>query len=198
MNTLDTYIKNLVNINDPHEVIESLRKDSSLSNPEKNLVYLYLYPRPLLDRELPGRIVECRRMLGNDGRGFLEPRLEEVALIVEAYRTQQYRRFIKHLLHTFTVPENISPIIGYESYECALCGKGLFGLDAWNNECSKYKTTPHPESTRKEYLAFGGTGSNLEMCLDCMIQLQEANQLLELIEPGYLKNPWKNNRKQPV
>lgn len=187
---LSVYIKSLREVNDTHQVIESLRT-SSLSIPEKNLVYLYLYPRPLLDRELPGRIQE-NRVREQREVGWLEPEISEVALLIEAYRTQQYRRFIKHLLHTFTGEEaakNISPILGYAQDTCGLCGKRLFEWGAWESEVDKFKNTPSfPERERKEYLSFGGKGSNISLCLDCIVQLQEVNRILETIEPGYLRN----------
>ena len=187
---LSVYIKSLREVNDTHQVIESLRT-SSLSVPEKNLVYLYLFPRPLLDKELPKRIRENRGREQEEA-GWLEPEISEVALLVEAYRTQQYRRFIKHLLHTFTgneVEKNISPVQGYAQETCGLCGKRLFEWGAWESEVDKFKNTPSfQERDRKEYLAFGGKGSNISLCLDCIAQLQEVNRILETIEPGYLKN----------
>ena len=187
---LSVYIKSLREVNDTHQVIESLRT-SSLSIPEKNLVYLYLYPRPLLDKELPGRIQENRRRLQGGETGWLVPEISEVALLIEAYRTQQYKRFIKHLLHTFTghgVEGNINPVQGYAQETCGLCGKRLFEWGAWNSEVDKFKNTPSfPERDKKEYLAFGGKGSNISLCLDCIVQLQEVNRILETIEPGYLK-----------
>lgn len=189
MNNLKDYIEDLKKMGDTHEVIESLRV-SPLSIQEKNLVYLYLFPRPLLDKELPGRIQEARLSSGNNGNGYLVPNTLEVSLIIEAYRTEQYRRFIKHLLHTFTNPQNIHPVSGNEQCKCGLCDKGLYEFEAWKSECSKFKNSPHPEEKRKEFLAFGGTGSNISLCLDCIIQLQEVNRTIELIEPGYLENPW--------
>ena len=187
---LKNCIKNLEKINDTHQIIEILRKDDKLEIEEKNLIYLYLYPRPLLDMELPRRIMESRKTSGNNGNGYLQTNLVEVALLIEAYRTEQYKRVIKHLLHTFTVPENIHPISGNGQCKCGLCGKNLYEFDAWTSECSKFKNNPHPEESKKEYLAFGGDGSNVSLCLDCIVQLQEVNKILDSLEPGYL-NKWK-------
>ena len=189
MNSLKQYIEIWKNVNDTHQVIEYL-KNLDLSIQEKNLIYLYLFPRPLLDMELPGRIQRARRDSGNNGTGYLEPNVYEISLLVEAYRTQQYRRFIKHLLHCFTDPKNIHPVNGYQFCECGLCKKRLFELGAWNNECSKFKNSVHPEETKKEFLAYGADGSNITLCIDCIIQLQEVNRFLEDIEPGYLCTPW--------
>lgn len=189
MESLKNYIEKLKELKDAHKVIESL-KQSSLDIQQKNLIYLYLFPRPLLDKELPIRIQEARRSSGNNGCGYLEENMYEVSLIIEAYRTEQYKRFIKHLLHTFTVPENIHPVNGFGQCNCAICGKNIYEFGSWTSECSKYKTIRHPEETRKEYLAFGGKGSTVNLCLDCIVQLQEVNKILESIEPGYLKSPW--------
>ena len=56
MNSLKFYIDKLKDC-DAHEVINSLRVNPVLSVEEKNLIYLYLFPRPLLDRQLPERII---------------------------------------------------------------------------------------------------------------------------------------------
>lgn len=182
------YIRNLKDLRDIPLSIEMLRKEKDLSIEEKNLIYLYLYPRPLLDKELPYRIQEARKSQNNIS-GYLEPNLLEVSLIIEAYRGQQYNRFTKHLLHSFVEagPEAVHPINGNSIEECALCGKNIFEFEAWENECRKYKSQHHPEEERKEYLAFGALGSNIGLCLDCIVQLQEVNKILEAIEPGYLK-----------
>ena len=46
MNSLKFYIDKLKDC-DAHEVINSLRVNPVLSVEEKNLIYLYLFPRPL-------------------------------------------------------------------------------------------------------------------------------------------------------
>lgn len=61
MNSLKFYIDKLKDC-DAHEVINSLRVNPVLSVEEKNLIYLYLFPRPLLDRQLPERIIAYRKI----------------------------------------------------------------------------------------------------------------------------------------
>ena len=162
------------------EVINSLKGSNKLNNDEKNLIYLYLFPRQLLDRELPGRILKNR---GTNLNGFLEPNISEAGLIIEAYRTRQYGRYIKHLFHSFVEGnEQIFPVAGEEFHECGLCTKKIAEHDTWEKTC---KGTI--EESRKEFLAYGSSGTEITLCLDCLIQLKVAYDLLCEIEgPEFL------------
>lgn len=190
MESFKFYIDKLKNCN-VHEVLNLLKTDQDLGVDEKNLIYLYLFPRPLLDRQLPERVQSYR---GKQSQGFLQPNLGEISLLIEAYRTEQYRRFMKHLFHSFLNPEQLFPIAGNGQHECALCGKNLYEENSWSDLCSRFSY--NPEKEKKEYLAFGSKNSNIVLCLDCIIQLKEASVLLEEIEPGYLLD-WKTKYKLP-
>lgn len=181
INEIKFYIEYLKG-KDVSEVLRVLKTSTDIGVNEKNLIYLYLFPRPLLDMELPGRIMDER----GPGKevGSLVPDLRETAILLEAYQTEQYRRFMKHLLHSYLDPENIFPILGNGQTECGLCKKRLFEKDSWDSIC---KANPgNKEIGRKEYLAFGSTGSNVNLCLDCIVQLKALGDLLNVIEPGYL------------
>ena len=181
---LISYLNSLKNLNnDSHQIIEKLRTCNDLSIPEKNLIYLYFFPRPLLDMELPYRINEMR---GNNQSGYLEPNLPEISLIIEAYRTEQYRRYIKHLFHSFTNPIDIHPVDGFGKCNCGLCKKEIYELKSWNEICNRFSDN-YKEKENKEYLSYGSTGSNISLCIDCIIQLNEAKNLLTEIEPDFLK-----------
>lgn len=190
MKSLNFYITKLRDCS-VHEAINLLRVDKDLSIEEKNLIYLYLFPRPLLDRQLPERVQSYR---GSQSQGFLQPNIGEIGLFIEAYRTEQYRRFMKHLFHSFVDPEQLFPVAGSGQSECALCGKNLYNLDAWNDMCTRFPESS--EKNKKEYLTFGSKNSNVDLCLDCIIQLKEASIILEDIEPGYLLD-WRTKYKQP-
>ena len=109
MNSLKFYIDRLKDCT-VHEAVGLLKVDQELSIEEKNLIYLYLFPRPLLDRQLPERVQSYR---GKQSQGFLQPNLGEIGLLVEAYRTEQYKRFMKHLFHSFTNPEHLYPVAAF-------------------------------------------------------------------------------------
>lgn len=190
MNSLKFYIDKLKDC-DAHEVINSLRVNPVLSVEEKNLIYLYLFPRPLLDRQLPERIIAYRK--NKNPQGSLQSDLGEIGLLVEAYRTEQYKRFMKHLFHSFTDPEQLFPIAGLGQCECAICGKNMYEEGAWSDLCSRFEYN-QLEKEKKEYLAFGSKNSGINLCLDCIIQLKETSILLEEIEPGYLLD-WRSRCK---
>ena len=182
------YIDKLKNC-EVHEAINLLRVEPDLSIEEKNLIYLYLFPRPLLDKQLPERVQANR---GNQYQGYLQPNLGEVGLFIEAYRTEQYKRFMKHLFHSFIDPMQLFPIAGNGQCECALCGKNLYENEAWSEMCLRFPQSG--EQNKKEYLAFGSKNSNINLCLDCIVQLKEASIILEEIEPGYLLD-WRSKFK---
>ena len=190
MNSLKFYIDRLKDCT-VHEAVGLLKVDQELSIEEKNLIYLYLFPRPLLDRQLPERVKSYR---GKQSQGFLQPNLGEIGLLVEAYRTEQYKRFMKHLFHSFTNPEHLYPVAGNGQCECALCGKNLYEEDVWNDMCTRFPGSD--EKNKKEYLAYGSKNSSINLCLDCIIQLKETSILLEELEPGYLLD-WRIKYKSP-
>lgn len=165
-------------------VIEFLTREDKLNNDEKNLLYFYLFPRKLLDRELPNRIIEYRKFC-NMTNGFLIPNTGETALLIEAYKTEQYYRFMRHLMHSFIRSEdNVSPIKGNTTCNCCLCNKTLYNYDLWENLC---KTHPeYNEQNKKEFLTFGSKESDVNLCLDCLIQLKNADEILKILEPNYI------------
>ncbi len=171
INILKKYIKDLEG-KDQSEVIEAL-KASPLSQAERNLVFIYFFPRPLLDRELPSRVINARKKAGNE-RGWIEINEGEVSLLVEAYKTSQYGRFMRHLLHSFLDPSMIHPVSGTERGQCPICGKTIYHYDFWKDHAN--------EDVDKEYLAFGSNESGMELCLDCLIQLQGLDEILKELE----------------
>lgn len=166
------------------EVYSLLMGESSIDNQEKWLIYSYLHPRIILDKQLPGIIQEYRKGY-NSMSGFLFPDLGETSIIIEAYRTQQYGRFIRHLIHSFVKnPDKVSPLAGKEECNCCLCDKMIYGFDLWNEYCEKYNA--ESEKVNMEYLSFISTDSGLSICKNCLIQLMNSDQIIDQIEPGYL------------
>lgn len=163
---------------DKDKAIELLKNENSLTNDEKRLIYMYCFPRPLGDRELPNRVRETRKQRGPNCRnGFLQPDDLETSLIIEAGRTMQYGNFIKHLMHSFARPEDVYQISGTEVLECPICGKKIREFNIWDS------TLDHA----KEHLAFGSPAqTSITLCIDCLVQLVNASEIIQIIDPGYL------------
>lgn len=141
MKNIIKYIKE--NKLDKNKAIEYLRL-TDLSDSEKNIVFVYCFPRPLRDKELVDR---CKKSL-----------YSKTILIIEASQTDQYRRFIQHLIHAFTdSPENLF----YEEIpieDCPICGeKGIIG----------------------------SSESSILLCEECLKSLIEVRNILDIIEPGF-------------
>lgn len=181
---VDYLINNKIGKEEGAKLIGSCEK---LSKDEKNLIYAYVYPRVLGDRELPSRVQAFRSASGIPLTGMLQPNTAEATLIVEAFRTEQYGKFIRHLIHAFSDPSKIFPIEGNEMDDCCICGKMLYEKDAWDDIIKKNPGLP--EEKNREYLSFGSTESSVVLCSDCLIQLIHATELLESIDPDFLS--WK-------
>lgn len=158
----------------------SILSSTSLDPIDKNLVYLYLYPRPLMDKELPSRIIATRP----NPDGSLTPSPIESVLILEASRTPQYGRFIKHLFHAYLDPGTIHPIEGSDIVHCCLCGKEFYELSLWKCYSKQYG---EEEVRDKLFLAYGSTETNLPICIPCLLNLRRAIEIMEKIDPDYLK-----------
>lgn len=181
---------------DENKVIGSLKYLDDLTRNEKNLIYTYLFPKPLLHMELPKVILGER---GRHSEGFLEKHFDEVLILVRAYRGLQYKKFMQHLLHSFIEDQKkifVEEAVGEHS--CAICKKTLYDFSYWKNLCDK--NPAYGEQERKEFLAYGSVQSSLHMCLDCMVQLRALHEILQVLEgpyylgAGYLKQekraPW--------
>lgn len=166
------------------DLLNRLGNISELTSEEKNLIYLYLYPRPLSDKELPERFTKLRT--GDNKYGSLIPNLNETTLIIEAGRTLQYNRFIKHLLHSYSKVEDIHIIEGSNICNCCLCGKEIYELNLWKNFSKQYK--PEEES-EKLFLAYGSLVSDLPICIPCLINLRKSFEIFNYIDPSFLN--WK-------
>lgn len=163
------------------EALKLLKSETKLDSNEKNLIYRYCYPRQLLDRELPTRISAYRSQSGNIN-GVKVPDSGEITLLIEASKTEQYGRFMKHLMHAFENPQNIFPLTGTEKHECPLCGKTLYEYDVWSELTKNY---PKEESS-KDFLAYGSSESEITLCSDCLAQLFSAKKIIDEIDPGFL------------
>lgn len=162
------------------EGLKLLKDDINLSSSEKNLIYAYCYPRQLLDRELPSRVQNFRKNSNLPLLGTTDYNIGEITLIIEAGQTEQYGRFIKHLMHAFCDSSKVFQVEELEGEKnCCICGKNLLGITDWENT---FSDVDH----RKEKLAFGSTESSVILCIDCLTQLLNAYNLINEFDPGFL------------
>lgn len=183
MNNLESYVNNLRGIPEV-EFKNLMNSNSELTRDEKCYLYYYLFPRPLLDKELPSRVFAAR---GNKYTGALplHPETKEICMLIEACNTMQYSRFMKHVFHAFTDNEDkLFPMAGKETRECPICGKKIFEIDTWTYFCDKYPE--QNEQNNRQYLAFGSTDSRLSLCLDCLVQLNFARKVIDCLDPSFL------------
>lgn len=162
-------------------VLQSLRGvGPELGSDDKNLIYTYLFPQPLLDREIIPKIQEYRKR-SLSVRGFLRPNFGEVMILLGAYRGRQYGKYMRHLLHSFIESsEKLYVVEGTGTCTCGLCNKPLWEHEAWLGECAKDMS--FGEQDRREYLAYGCPGSSQTLCVDCLIQLRTLHEILSVIE----------------
>lgn len=165
------------------EIINYLKHDPDLTLEEKNMIFTWNTPQLLLDNELPGRISEYRSSR-NSERGFLEGNLGEISLLLGAYLSPQYKRYMKHLMISFNVDSEIYPVAGQNECECGLCKKWIYGQDKWQHLCTM--NPAFGEKERKEYLQFASPHTNVSLCLNCLIQLKELKMFLDEVTPGFL------------
>lgn len=146
------------------KALEMLKKEPKLTGIEKNIIYAYCYPRPLGDMELVKRIQEYRAKTG--GRNIDD--VKEAILILEAARTHQYERFIKHVMISFV--QDPGKVINVDEPErvCSICGDKL-------NEIH----IPHSKG-------YGSVASDLVICEHCLAQLFRADNLISTFNPVFL------------
>lgn len=97
------------------------------------------------------------------GTPSLDP--EEVGILMKAFRSPQYKRFILHLLHSYTDPSKIHPLDGDSSCNCSICGNTLFQYRKWT--CNDIQ------------LALASTESQLPICKNCLMQLNYTKEILK-------------------
>ncbi len=179
----DYLLKNGIDQDKGTELIKDSQK---INGREKLLIYSYCYPRKIGDYELPSIIANYRKTRGVDLKGSLIKDAEEACILVEAYRSLQYGRFMRHLMHAFIEkPEIISSVAGEGEDKCPICGKPVYYIGSHDKNMD-----PSDET-----LAFMSSESSVCMCKDCLLQLAYSAELISMIEgPDFLKN-WKPSPK---
>ena len=142
-----------------------------LSSAEKNIIYAYLVPQNLLDGELVPQIQGKRKLTEEGLKGTMQASDTDLPLLMNAYRTRQYGKYIRHLMHSFVRcnEDKLYILDSDERYECGICGKSIHG-------------TQIQDSLGKEYLAYGSSQSDICLCPDCLMQLHLLDELIQMIE----------------
>ena len=182
-------MKNNVSVEDAKVMLGGTK---NLDSHEKNIVYLWCYPRELPEYGLPNRIQSYIRKVGlawnpvNLDLGF-------VAHLIEAERTSVYGKFMRHLMYSFTVnPSLISPVLGDSIDQCPICGENVYETNAWD----KLSELSQEDRELSKGLAFSSKKSSSCLCLRCLSHLNEAYNILEgNIKSNYLVNSWNLYKK---
>lgn len=171
----------------PDQSLQALSENPSLSNGEKNIAFILgTYQNFIIqDGDLPKAIEAYRQQKLGHLRGSLTEDLEEISYILKAYMSPQYRKFIKHLMISFILKKDqLFPIRGRNTNPCGICHKNLYETEIWSEICAKNPN--FGEQDRKEYLSIGSPDSSATLCINCMVQLQAAYDLLEYLDPEFL------------
>lgn len=161
------------------EQVKSLLGPSTkFTSDQKNFIWNYLFPEPILDYELPSIVQSYFKTTGITGTQ--KPDEGVLFILIRALRSLQYGRFMKHLLYSFLDVSLIYPVIDDKVKEktCPICGKTLYEENTW-------KKLNDPG---KDYLAYSSERSDLWLCRDCLVQLQYLDYTMEIICPGYLES----------
>jgi hypothetical protein len=165
---------------------ELIMGSQKIGDIDKLLVYSYCYPRKIGDYELPSIIMNYRKSHGIDIKGLLSVNPEEACILVEAYKSLQYGRFMRHLMHAFIEkPETISSVAGEGEDKCPICGKPVLYVESHDR-----RVDPNDES-----LAFISSESSVCMCKDCLVQLAYSAELISKIEGPDFLTSWKPSPK---
>lgn len=161
---LKPFIDYLLENNIPQKSgLKLLEKEPKLTSIEKNIIFAYCYPRPLGDMELVKRIQDYRKL-----RGRNIDDVKEAILILEAARTHQYEKFIKHVMISFITDPGKVVNVDKKDGVCSICDGPINNAE-----------TPHSKG-------YGSIASDLIICEHCMAQLFRAKNLISVFDPSFL------------
>jgi len=153
----------------------------------------WLNPRKLLDGDLIKAMSDLRGSRGMIGENHIIEE-KEVGLIIEALRNVQYQGYIRHLFYAFCNSDSeVFPArMSIPGDTCHICGKPVYYWSEWLDLCKENPSIKEFES--RNFLAYGASSTKSVLCLDCLIQLKAAKELLDKIDPGILDykihTPW--------
>jgi hypothetical protein len=151
--------------------IKSLVLSTNLGDTRLNYFILDYYSDPMYsDGELLKNIERHRG--GSQLNGSLTPDLDELRLLMQAFKSPQYNRFMHHIMNAYG-NRQIYPIMDDQVFECCICWKKTFGSIMYNRWYAN-----DPSDPKKEHQAFTVDGTKTTICLDCLVQLKTFIGLL--------------------
>lgn len=163
------------------EILEWLQQENRLNNDEKLLVYSYLRDKPVIhDRELP----QLFSMANSD--------IDKLAILIGAWRSEQYHRYMLHLLISFVVNDKtIHYVSTDETGYCGITGKEVYGLKKWNDITAKGGDDMITELNNKDHLAITNSINNQTdqmLSKEGLIYLHNLYEFLNYIDPNFMKH----------
>jgi hypothetical protein len=172
------------------KVRDDLYTRQDLGSFEKAIIYSHFWNNILRDGELVDMMTAGRsgypEIASKGSLAFFEP---DIINLYTALHSEQYKRYIFHLLYAYRDPNLIHQQDGLGQCKCDICGKQIYRNTSWLGIAPSRPM----EKYNKEYLAFFSEGSSTTVCLDCIAQLQYLTQLLQTIDPSCLTPFWIKN-----
>lgn len=115
------------------------------------------------------KLIESHRV-GNIPRSGIEDLdTEEVGFLMKAWKSQQYHRFMCHIVFRYLNPINggVKTFTSNEKMECSICWREIKGFS--------------PEVNSKD-LALTASGTQTNLCVSCYCQLVMFGQLMETLD----------------
>lgn len=155
--------------------IKSLVLSTRLGDARLNSLILNYYSDFMYqDGEMLEKIESHRG--GAQKKGTLYVDLDEINIMMQAFKSPQYKRFFYHIMNAYG-NNNIYPIKDDHVFECCICWKKTFGSIMH----TLWFKTGEISDLNKEYLAFtaeGGTKTSI--CLDCLVQLKYFIEVIKV------------------
>lgn len=169
--------KNLINY---IEYIKSLPYDEKIvflttNHPEwitnKILLDYYTFNDIILEDGDLLKLIESHRIGSIPRSGLADLDVNEVGYLMKAWKSQQYHRFMCHILYRYINQENGGPkplqsSSDNEVIECSVCWRPLNGF------------SPNVDSNN---LAITANGTRTCLCVSCYYQLLMFSQLMEVL-----------------
>lgn len=135
----------------------------------------------LVDKELL-KLIEDHRVppIPREGITDLDP--EELAILMKAWKSQQYHRFMCHIIGAYLSKRaKVYPVSeDRRDFQCCICWRDIFGIDP--------RKVDQMQSMSMRSTAITAEGTQSCICLSCYTQLVMLGQLLEVLEDkDYLK-----------
>lgn len=117
------------------------------------------------------KYIESYRVGSIPREGNLGGDLAEVNILMSALRSEQYKRFIRHILGQYT--KSIHPVDDNEEHECCVCWRPVYGIKNPNSNLGQGSIL---------YKAFTGNKTKTCMCVSCLMNLNLLEYILEDLE----------------